>query len=465
MNNDSQTYTADWIFPVSQAPIAKGYITIENQKVSALGFQADLPEAIPVEAHAVCISPGFVNGHCHLEQSFSDRVPVERYDDTGFVNWLLAVTKISQQTQKPAEKMKRIAYGIQQLLATGTTAVNDIAFDETSLVCLHRAGLKGVVSLEYFHPASQPINVKATTQRYQQCRQALESLNAQNNRTPDLALGLSPHSLYNVSAEAWQAVLHDLDQRGFCPHLIHTHLSEFEAETQYIRGVKNTSIHALHQAILGKSFDLKTTADSPVQLLKNAGLLKTAADWGIPVVGAHALTVSANDCVQLSQNNLSIVSCPRSNLNLHNKCFNWQQWDICGQQQGQSKQEPNGIALGTDGLLSTETLDMRDEARQAMANFGWSAKQALEALTIRGTSALSLRSVTGNLSIGQPADFVLWDWVQDNEVLQPVHSHSYKDNPEAMLFERNLQVCRTLINGNLAYAKKDKMKAKPETKI
>ena len=61
---------ADYIFPLNQAPIKKGYLFIEDDgTVIHVTEIAPITDDFEVEKYAGFICPGFVNTHCHLELS------------------------------------------------------------------------------------------------------------------------------------------------------------------------------------------------------------------------------------------------------------------------------------------------------------------------------------------------------------------------------------------------------------
>ncbi|MFX5510475.1 amidohydrolase family protein, partial [Acinetobacter baumannii] len=71
------------------------------------------------------LTPGLVNTHLHLEQSFPDRVA--KPPQTPFSDWLLQVVAKLAARATPAERRARCVVGADELLKTGATCVNDIA--------------------------------------------------------------------------------------------------------------------------------------------------------------------------------------------------------------------------------------------------------------------------------------------------------------------------------------------------
>ena len=59
--------TADYIFPVSSAPIKEGVIIVDdNGKILSIDSR-DQHDRASLDVYQGIIIPGFVNTHCHLE--------------------------------------------------------------------------------------------------------------------------------------------------------------------------------------------------------------------------------------------------------------------------------------------------------------------------------------------------------------------------------------------------------------
>jgi cytosine/adenosine deaminase-related metal-dependent hydrolase len=414
MEADSlQVIAAQWVLPVNQAPIENGFVAVAQGKIVALGPMSQLPVHWPSSSPEVgtIITPGLVNAHVHLEQSFP--APIPKAADEPFSAWLLRVVAKLQQDSDPQAKWQRCFNGVLEALSTGTTCVNDIASGPESLEALDALGLRGVVSLEVFHPNVLPVVIDHWVTKYQAMQQAYRAHGL-------LRVGLSPHSPYNVSPAAWQALVAEC-----VPPLVHTHAAEFEGERTYLQG-NLSCVQALHQAILGREFTPQAVADSPLAYLGRFGLLTAHT------VVAHAIHTSAADRQQMAQAGASVAHCPRSNLSLHGQTLRAQDW------QGLDV----AMALGTDGRLSTENLDLRAEARCAMKLHGWNAAEALAAMTLQGAKALGLENDIGLLAPGMSADLVVWQAPLDA-----------LGAPEEWALQPETQVSRVMIQGHTRWTR------------
>lgn len=381
LNAPVHTLTAQWVLPMDAPPIAVGYVQLDTTgRIIRLGAQdaTDAPDNLPPTQPGSLLTPGLINTHSHLEQSFPQSLPRNPKED--FVDWLIQVVSYNRAHGSPTERVARMQSGIQECLANGTTCVNDLIADIDTLPPLIASGLRGIVSLECFHPQSKPIQIAHITQRFQEIEQACHG----NQR---LLTGLSPHAPYTMSPPAWQALL-DACQ----PARIHTHVAESIAETAFLQG-RDLALNRLFQRVLGQDITPPSPpASSPVALLRQHGLLNAQT------IVAHVIHTSAEDRAHLLDSGCSIAHCPRSNLALHGSTLRASDF---------SPLIPMG--LGTDGRLSTENLDLRAEARAAMQYHpSWRAEQALTALTQDGARVLGLAHQVGSLTPGKAGDMVLW---------------------------------------------------------
>jgi 5-methylthioadenosine/S-adenosylhomocysteine deaminase len=373
----TQFWTAQWVLPVSAEPIEQGFIAVVEGKITAVGKIADLPKDLGVllAETGSLLTPGLINTHTHLEQSYPQ--VIGKASDESFSDWLLAVVRQNREQGLSEHKKARALLGCNELLATGTTCLNDLSSGPEALQILDEKGLRGYVSLEFFHPDTENLQIDGLVAAYRKM---------ESEKYSRLQLGFSPHSPYNFSPSAWKAFLEACN-----PPVIHAHVAESWDETLYFRNESST-IPAVHQKILGRIFHPQTVAETPVTYLAQHGLLNERT------ILAHAVHTTETDRKYLADAGVTVTHCPRSNMFLHGQTLRFSDWEASEVVMG----------LGTDGRVSTENLDLRDEARFAMQLHGWSAKQALKMMTLEGAKALRLENITGSLELGKQADFVLW---------------------------------------------------------
>jgi cytosine/adenosine deaminase-related metal-dependent hydrolase len=409
--NRLHVIAAQWVLPMDAPPIEHGFVALADGKIVVVGPLSELPADWPAATArpGTVLTPGLVNAHMHLEQSFPE--VIYKGADEPFSTWLLRVVARIQQESTPEDKFRRSLAGATEVLSTGTTCVNDIASGPESMQVLKQLGLRGTVSLEVFHPNVEPVVICHWVAQY-------NALKAASEGNLLLRVGLSPHSPFNVAPMAWQALLNECQ-----PPLVHTHLAESEDEVRFLQG-QPSDITVLHQQVLGREFQPQEQASSPVTYLHRGGLLNART------VAAHAIHTSETDRLLLAQAEVSVAHCPRSNMALHGctlRASDWQALDI-------------PLALGTDGRLSTENLDLRAEARYAMPLHGWTAENALHAMTVQGAKAMGLSDGIGTLTPGKFADLVLWQ--ADNNASK---------TPYEAVMDESTQVAEVWIQGRLVW--------------
>ncbi len=407
-----QYFSAQWVLPVDRPPIEWGFLAVEDNRIHSVGPYANCPPSAHCSAPipGSIITPGLINTHIHLEQSFSQ--PIPKTLQQSFIDWLLAVIDSNRGQASSSEKLTRSRLGVQECLQSGVTCVNDITSGPESIQAIQEAGLRAMVALEVFHPGYEPIQIQHWLEAYQKLQKT-------SALTPLITLGLSPHSLYNVSIPAWQAL-----KQALQPAFLHTHLAEFEAELDYL-AQKPSAIDQLHQQVLGQSFTVQKPLLSPVQGLLEDQLLTQ------PTILAHAIHTSTADREALRGYPVGIAHCPRSNLALHGQTLRWADWENAN----------IAVGLGTDGRLSTPNLDLREEARLAQRLHGWTSAYALQALTLDGAKVLGQTHQLGSLAPGKQADWVRWQIKPSTE----------QDCPENQVLDPATTVQAVMIEGQWRY--------------
>jgi 5-methylthioadenosine/S-adenosylhomocysteine deaminase len=283
-----------------------------------------------------------------------------------------------------------------------------------SLEALSQVGMRGVVSVEFFHPyRTETPDLTELFDRFYPIRARFEG-------HPLLTVGVSPHSPYNVTPQAWQTLLDKVGSEV----IIHTHLAENEMEIEWFQ-IGNSAVDQIHESILGKRFGPVSTGLTSVEMLRPF----LSSQW----IAAHGVLLSETDLQTLQQAGVGIAHCPRSNLCLSQQTIS----DLTAYQQAGLD-----IGLGTDSTFSTPNLDLRAEARTVQQLQGWSARQVFELMTSGSAHAIKRGHDLGQLRPGYKADVVLW---------QTPHT-DIKDPYEAWLAE-DTEPQWVLINGRTVLEK------------
>jgi cytosine/adenosine deaminase-related metal-dependent hydrolase len=361
--------SADWVLPVSGAPIRDGAVAIEDGLIAAVGTQDELgrgerhPEAV--------ILPGFVNAHSHLEYAvyagFGDGLP--------FAPWI--TIHVERKARIGVEEMASIArLGAAECLRSGVTTVADASYSGGAALACADLGLRAIVYLEVFGTTTEQL-----TTRFEANRERIGG-----SLSDRVRLGVSPHAPYTVGPELYAACL----ELGLP---VATHLSESPDEDLWMRlgeGPWKESAAAILPPPPGTS---------GIRMLAAHGLL------GPHVTAAHCVTVDEEEIALLAAHDVAVAHCPRSNAYLG-----------CGIAPLAALRAAGlRVGLGTDSPASAHSFDMFDELRVAILAArarerrpdALSASEALELATLGSARALGLDGEVGSIEQGKRADLTI----------------------------------------------------------
>ena len=114
---------AQWLYPISSAPIENGLLVMENDTVLEVLAPDHIQYSIDdnTQHHEGILCPGFINAHCHLELSYLKRkIPIH----TGLHDFIKQVEQ--QKPVAPEEIQAAITLAAQEMAANGIVAVGDI---------------------------------------------------------------------------------------------------------------------------------------------------------------------------------------------------------------------------------------------------------------------------------------------------------------------------------------------------
>lgn len=368
------TKTAHWVLSPHDPPLQNAIVSWQDSKIKAVTATAEVlaPDL------TTFVTPGLINTHTHLE--LYHETPLLPQPDESLSDWLLRVIAHSRPLS-PQDKANAAWRSAQECLATGTTTVNDISSSGASVSVLDAVGLRGIVSPEFFWPASLPPD------GLHPVVSLVQQLQSQWAGHATLQVGVSPHSPYNVSPTAWRAVVASLPPDT----PVHAHLAESQAEWDYFM-LGASALDTVHQRVLGRVFGPEFLGVSPTQAVEPCLTQNTTV--------AHGVYCTPEDEALLVASHVGMAHCLRSNLLLNQQTITNLQARL-----------KNGmrLGLGTDSRLSCPDLDLRAEARAVQAHHGLSACQVFELATWGGACALHQDTRLGLLKPGYLADMVLWE--------------------------------------------------------
>jgi 5-methylthioadenosine/S-adenosylhomocysteine deaminase len=356
--------SADWVVPVAGLPIANGAIAFEDGRITAVGTAAELGTGERFEEAAIL--PGFVNAHSHLEYAAYAGFG----DGLSFPPWIgLHIARKQRLDQADMEAMARL--GAAECLRSGITTVGDCSFAGATAAACDELGLRAIVYLEVFGEDAGALR------RFGELRDLIEG-----SLSDRVRLGISPHAPYTCTVALYEA----------CAELglpIATHLSESEAELEYLR-----SGHGPWESLA--EFLVPPLGSGAIGALADAGVL------GPSVIAAHCVHVTDAEIALLAETGTAVAHCPRSNALLG-----------CGVAPLAAMRAAGvRVCIATDSPASTPSFDMFDELRAAVMAArarerrpdALTTADALELATLGGARALGLEHEIGSLETGKQAD-------------------------------------------------------------
>jgi len=423
MPNDLRILSAEWVLPVSAAPIRDGLVVVEGRRIAWVGSRRDLPSRFlkaPIRAFPrSLILPGWVNAHCHLNLTAALGMVPGSADR--FTDWVRQVIRL-QMSWPPQIIRQAIVAGMDLLVSSGTTTLAHV-----STLPPLEPFLEHPVRSVVFH---EPIGFRAdrAPELLEEAEEWLDSADAliQDAGAGQVRIGLAPHAPYSVSPELLRGCA-QLAERLRIPLSIH--VSETRAEAEFLQTGSGQFRELLDDRGAWEP-RWAPPAVSPVRYLSDLGVIapaRTSKEREGAGLAVHCNYLTEADIQLLAQSRLTATWCPGSHLFFGHRDHPAQRLLDAGA----------SLALGTDSLASNAGLSMLREARLAAAALP-SVDRALwlRAATLTGAQALGLGGVTGSLEPGKAADLQVLYGVPDET-----------PDPLTALFEADLRVRMVLVDG------------------
>jgi aminodeoxyfutalosine deaminase len=369
-------FSADWVLPISDAPIRGGAVAIDGGRIVSVGAR-DGSEDIALGR--VAVLPGLVNAHTHLELSYLHGRISPASSFLGWVRPMLAARRERAGMDDQAV-LSAAADAIRRARLTGTALVGDVSNTLAVVPLLRDAGMPACV----FHELIGFRGVDADEQ-VAAARHAIDSLSSGD----DVRLSLAPHAPYSVSPALFSAIRRNLDEDD--TRLVSTvHLGESPEEVELLK--KGTGPwRALLEEIGVWNETWQVPACSAVEYLSDLGFLQNS------VLAVHGVQLEGSDLSRLRTLGVTVVSCPRSNRYVGVgspplEAFYAMDLDV---------------ALGTDSLASVEDLDMFNELAEARRIAPRVPAHALlQSATLTGATALGFADDYGSIEPGKRAALI-----------------------------------------------------------
>lgn len=341
------------------------------------------------------ITPGLINLHTHLD--YSDLALFDT--QSGFFKW---ISNLMANAWKWGDgEWRQSAWnGARAIAESGTTLIVDSSFTGQAATAASQVGLRAIVGLEVFG-----IEESTSNQVWQSWLQKYHNFmtGAPGELKTAIDAGLitmtvAPHTPYTVCPALWQHAKDWADAQAL-PVLVHISESQQEYEWFSSNNAELEAFLANMSPNSSSNYSWRGKGLSPVEHLDSLGLLSQNT------LAAHAVHLSDNDIELLKKAQVSIAHCPRSNSRLRNGVARLLSMVESGLH----------VGLGTDSSASVDDLNVLNEARFAWnlhravnPAFSLTAKDAVEALTIKAARAVGLSDKVGTLTVGKEADIAVF---------------------------------------------------------
>ncbi len=343
------TFTADWVLT------PKGLLPSGAVSLTDAGVVTEVGPASGAVEPGLLV-PGWVNAHCHLELShLVGRIPGGE-GMTGFARRLMPLR--DQFTR--AEQAQACAAAAEQLWASGTAAVGDIANGDVSFEVKARSPLAIYTFVEVF-------GLTAIDRASAQAR-VRQAADVAAQAPPPAAL--TPHAPYSCTAPLLEGIYLRRPER------LSIHLLESREELEYLQH-STGPMQQLFEQEWGLP-PLQPNAPDPLAHVAHH-LPRRQPTLFVHLTELNAAHRAQLEAMRAADHLIYEVLCPRSNEYLHRRLPDFTLFDATSP----------WLCLGTDSLASCPTLDLLDELK-ALTEAWPTAKPAglLQAATRNGARAL-----------------------------------------------------------------------------
>lgn len=338
-------------------------VIVDGGKIAAVGNDLcakDVTETI--NAAGYLLMPAFINTHTHSYMSIYRAAA----DDLPFTDWLFGRVMPMEDRTVADEAYWGSMLAMTEMIRTGTGSFCDMyIFTGVSPLACRDSGVRGVLGRGLVGTEAEPGDrLEAAVAEYLEFKDE-----------PLCSFNIAPHAIYTTDAHFLGRCI-DTAAKYSLP--IHVHLSESLTEIENCK---------------------KQHGISPVEYLDRLGM------FDIKTLAAHCVQMSDDDIGILADRNVSVASCPKSNLKLGNGF---------ARLDDMAKRGVN-VTIGTDSASSNNSLDMFSEINYAAliqkglthdaAAFG--AKTVIDCATVNAAKALGLNN--GEIAVGKDADIMLVD--------------------------------------------------------
>lgn len=364
-------FSADWVFPVSAAPIENGVVVTDDAGQILAIERREQHDPAALQILPGVLTPGFVNTHCHLELSH-----MKGKVDTG-TGLIPFITGVVTQRNAAAEVIAdAIEQAEREMLAGGIVAVGDISNAPDTFAVKAKGRLRYYTFLELFdflQEAGADKTMADGIAVYEQLELAAGSRRA-----------LVPHAPYSVSTRLFQKIREFNPASGIT---ISIHNQETPPENELFLHKKGDFMDFYGK--FGISLDAFQATGRPSIYYALAHLNPQQRNLFV-----HN-TLSTREDIRAAQawsNQVFWATCPNANLYIENRLPDYQAFLDTNAR----------VTIGTDSLTSNWQLSVLEEMKtiaryQSYVPF----EKLLRWATLNGAEALGFEDTLGSFEVGK----------------------------------------------------------------
>ena len=376
--------TAEYVYTSGASGVIKnGYVEFDEADGTIVSVgECSADEQITPGA----LTPGFVNGHCHIELS---HLHGKFRKGTGMAGFIDQINELRDWAGRE-EKVRLTRYWMDKMWADGVSAMADISNDDSSFDVKKSHDMYTRTFLEVF--GSEP----------HMCEGVMEEVTALNATADQAGIDAAPtpHSCYTMSPELLSASA----AAGLAKGILSYHSQESQEEEDLLR----TGSGAMYENRRRSGMSTPpVTGESSLKYFIQRLASAVPAPYSQHILLVHnvCLTQDDIDAAKKVMDNVYWTVCPLSNIFIHNAL------------PPIHLMRSNGldIMLGTDSLSSNDDLDMVKEMFCIHQNFPEvPMSEILEWATLNGARFLKKDDVIGSLEVGKKPGIVRINNIDEN---------------------------------------------------
>lgn len=373
-------FAANYIFPITSAPIKNGYVEVEDDgtiiKIGAL--EKEMPST---QFYNGIIVPGFINAHCHIELS---HLKGKFRKGSGMAGFIDQINELRESAPEHVRKA-RIKEEMDSLWEQGVSAMADISNCDESFNIKRESPLYTRTFIEVF--GTEPEDASNVIEGAEKILSIADEAGIDASITPHSPYTMSPQLLTMAAAKGLE--------RGFISY----HNQESSQEEDMI----SKGCGELYENYVRRGLSTPVPTGKPALFHFAQRLEKVhPAPFKEHILLIHN-TVTAKDSIEMAKDkfkNVTFVTCPLSNIFIHERLA---PLDLF-------MKEGVRIALGTDSLSSNDILSIVQEIKCIQKHFpSIELGTILEWATINGAQALDKSDTLGSIEKGKRPGIVLID--------------------------------------------------------